>query len=280
MKIDSLNTFVVVAQRLNFSEAARQLKLPRATVSARIQELEKQLNTRLFLRNNRSVSLTPEGHIYLTKAEQALVLLDDAKQEIASTVISGPIRLGLPAAMIEERFLTQLIAFSDQYPEVSLELVISDSPADLAEQQIDIAIRGRKPVQADLIARTLPNERMTFVATKCWLSHQPKPINWSNVELHDPLDLADFEHAQSKIKTTDLLVSMALCQAGKGAAYLPYALVQEKLKAEQLIELESPDNAGLATLPMLLVYQHRDMLPRRVRLLIDHLLEYFRCSGQ
>lgn len=276
MNIDSLTTFVLVAELLNFSEAARQLSLPRATVSARIQELEKKLGVRLLLRNNRKVSLTPEGELYLQKCRQAIALLNDAQQQISGEhEVSGLIRIGLPATVPNKAFLHWLMDFSEQYPKTQIQLMMSDDPADLVEQRIDLAIRGRQPVQNDLIARPLKSESMKLVATQAWLSQQDFSKGLDQLCVYDPLDMLDCDHQMPSIMTKDLSVVLSLCKADRGAAYLPEAFIESALVTQQIIEVVHPTLKNKKALELFLVYQHRDLLSHRVRLLIDFLLEHF-----
>ncbi len=270
MNLNALKTFALVAELLSFSAAARHLNIPRATVSARVQELEKNLGVRLFLRNNRHVSLTPEGQDFLFTSQQAITLLDNAQARFASDAqTSGLVRLGLPAAA-DPGVLDRLQAFCQRYPNIKLELLMSDDVADLAEHRIDLSIRGRTPASPDLIARPLPSQPMLLVATPDWIRLNKPFTDWQQLAVHDPHGQSTFSHARPAITTTDLNASLMLCLHSTGAAILPQVFCTAALASKQLQAIEPP--APLPALPLYLVYLQRKLLPERTRLLIDFLI--------
>lgn len=273
--LSPFKTFVLVAQHLNFSAAARQLDLPRATVSARIIELEKQLDVRLFQRNNRKVSLTVEGQQYLAACQQTLSAFEDADEALdLGTKLKGEIRFALPVTLPNQDFLATLMEFQQIYPDIQIELILSDQVLDLAENRIDIAIRGKSPVSTDLVARELDATDLILVATKKWLSQHLPIQNWHNLSLHDPLDLCPFSCEKPMINTTEMSQSLALCLLGSGAALLPRSICESHLKNGSLHVFECENE--LPRLSKFLIYQQPKYLPQRVKVLIDFLLQKLR----
>lgn len=264
-------TFILVAEHLNFSEAARRLNVPRATVSARIVELERQLGVRLLLRNTRHVSLTPEGEQYLFACQSAMAVLDDAEHQLdQGHALTGTVRLSVPASLPGAGFLQQLQTFQRLYPEITIELISNDKVMDLAEHGIDIAIRGKNPVRTDLVARPLPSKTLVLVATPEWCAaHLPISL-WETTALHDPLRLCPFNRATPAIATSNLDHSLSLCLSGIGAALLPEPLCRTALAHGDLQIIPPPE--PLPELPMFILYQQRKWLPGRVRVLIDFLM--------
>ncbi|MEZ8825106.1 LysR family transcriptional regulator [Vibrio amylolyticus] len=268
-------TFVIVAQHLNFSAAARQLDLPRATVSARVRELEKQLGVRLFQRNNRNVSLTEEGQHYLEACQQALSAFEDADAALSlGEKLQGEIRLALPVTLPNQHFLEALTTFQKKYPDITIEMLLSDQVLDLAANRVDIAIRGKSPVSTDLVARELDATDMILVATKSWMSLNLPIENWNDLVLHDPLAMCPFSCVKPNIKTVEMSQSLALCLLGTGAALLPRSICESQLKDGSLQELEC--DTELPRLSKYLIYQQPKYLPQRVKVLIDFLLHELR----
>lgn len=273
--LSPFKTFVLVAQHLNFSAAARQLDLPRATVSARIIELEKQLDVRLFQRNNRNVSLTAEGQQYLAACQQALSAFEDADAALdLGAKLKGEVRLALPVTLPNQNFLALLMQFQEKYPDIHIELLLSDQVLDLAANRIDIAIRGKSPVSSDLVARELDATDMILVATPKWISAHLPIENWNNLTLHDPLALCPFAYVKPMIKSTDMSQSLALSLLGSGAALLPSSICESHLKNGSLQRFECENE--LPRLNKYLIYQQPKYLPQRVKVLIDFLLEELR----
>ncbi|MDO6583758.1 LysR family transcriptional regulator [Photobacterium sp. 2_MG-2023] len=269
------NSFILVAECLNFSEAARRLNVPRATISARINELEKQLGVRLFLRNTRHVSLTPEGEQYLLACKTALNTLEAAGAQFTqAATLAGDIRLSVPASLPNAHFLSLLQSFHHKYPLIRIELVSKDDVLDLAEHRIDIAIRGKDPVNTELIARPLPPAEMLLVASPEWLAKHAPVSEWHNVELHDPLGLSPFSGQNPAIRSSNLEQSLSLCLSGTGIALLPLPLCQSSLQSSALKAVPPP--VPLPSLPLFLIYQQRRLLPQRVKVLIDFLLSAMR----
>jgi len=273
--LSPFKTFVLVAEHLNFSAAARQLDLPRATVSARIIELEKQLDVRLFQRNNRKVSLTVEGLQYLAACQQTLSAFEEADEALdLGSKLKGEIRLALPVTLPNQHFLTTLVEFQKSYPDIHIELILSDQVLDLVENRIDIAIRGKSPVSTDLVARELDATDMILVATKEWISIHLPIKNWNRLTLHDPLALCPFSYLQPAIKTTEMSQSLALCLLGTGAALLPRSICESHLKEGSLQQFECENE--LPRLNKYLIYQQPKYLPKRTKVLIDFLLQSLR----
>jgi len=269
--LSPFKTFVLVAEHLNFSAAARQLDQPRATVSARIIELEKQLGVRLFQRNNRNVSLTAEGLRYLAACRQTLSAFEDADEALdLGSKLKGEIRLALPVTLPNQHFLTTLMDFQKDYPEIHIELILSDQILDLAENRIDIAIRGKNPVSKDLVARELDPTDMILVATKEWIKIHLPIKDWSHLVLHDPLALCPFSYRQPTIKTTEMSQSLSLCLLSTGAALLPRSICESQIKEGSLQQLEC--ESELPRLNKYLIYQQPKYLPKRTKVLIDFLL--------
>ncbi|WP_020405383.1 LysR family transcriptional regulator [Hahella ganghwensis] len=264
-------TFILVAELLNFSAAARQLNLPRGTVSARIQGLEKQLGVRLLHRNNRRVSLTNEGQIYLTACKEALAILEHSERSLSqNSDLSGRIRLGMPATASDQSLFSDLLSFQNEYSNLKIEIVMTDDIQDLVEHRIDLALRGKKVRNSELIARPMPSVSMSLVSTPEWyaaVEHSSVPESWC---IHDPLAMLPFEAEKPDITASSIDATIQLCLLGSGAALVPTTTCAQLINAGRLISLVP--SAELPELALYLVYSSRKMMPERVRVLRDYLL--------
>ncbi|WP_102795543.1 LysR family transcriptional regulator [Bowmanella denitrificans] len=267
--LDTIRTFVLVAECLNFSAAARQLQLPRATVSARIQELERRLGVRLLRRNTRNMSLTHEGGQYLIACQQALSTLQTAEDKLRNDgQLRGSIRLSLPALLPDSSLLRQLAAFCHLNSEVSVELVVDDAPLDFIEHRIDLAIRGGHPVKDNLVARELASYPIILVVNKLQARQWSDPLP-SNMLL-DPLARMKPALRSPRLHCQDLGYALQLCLNGTAPALLPEPLCRTHLQSGELVQLPSP--FPLPDLPLYLVYEPRSQLSQAAQALIDWLL--------
>ena len=142
--LNSLVIFARVAETKSFSEAARRLKMPTSTVSRRIAELETQLGLRLIERSTRSLRLTEVGSEVLEHARHGAELTE-AIDNIASnhrSKISGTLRLSAPPSISDSLLVPMVDAFQASYPDVRIQIFVSERFVDHIVDGIDLAFRG------------------------------------------------------------------------------------------------------------------------------------------
>ncbi|MFM2587410.1 LysR family transcriptional regulator [Vibrio sp. TBV020] len=287
MKIEDLKLFVKVVELGSFTAAANALDLPRANVSRRINELESSLNTSLFHRTTRSLSLTNQGEIYYQELIKALEMFDSAGQAIKhdSGVVKGKVKLGI---LPETHDLLQpiLFEFLDRYPDVELDVrVIQNGFIDMYQQGLDVAFHGGELMDSDLVARKVllldrclvvsPNYLEKYGAPTCveqLTQHQALCFRWPTGEVDQ------FWHfSQQTIKVESKLVanSVAFLKdasiAARGICFLPKILVQSQLASGELIHI-LPESKTKSEHGYLL-YPQPKTLSHVSRLLIDYLLQ-------
>ena len=271
-----IQTFIEVANAGSFAQASRKLDLPRTTVSARIKSLEKRLNTRLFNRNTRNVSLTNEGQEYLDACEQALQTLTRAEENLSyQQQLKGRIKLSVPVALPKIALASLLAAFNDVYPELHVEVLVSDKVEDLIAQNIDLALRGRDVTDQGLIARKLGSTSLIYVGSKK-VVHE-LGLNAQPDDLDKQLVFLPGGKAQNKaFSTTNFSLAHALICEEKGVAILPESLCRNELASGKLIQFNArpiPEK-----LPVYLVYSGRHQA-KRTRLLIDFMMDNYQSHG-
>lgn len=139
MDIDSLRTFLVLADTKNFTRTANQVYVAQSTVTNRISELEKELGIVLFIRNNRSVTLTPEGEHFKTYAEKVVELTDSSLSEISSlNKYENHLRIGASDSIYESHLVDILLNYHNSKPKDSISMTIGQSTHLLEQLQDDI----------------------------------------------------------------------------------------------------------------------------------------------
>ena len=271
-----IQTFIEVASAGSFAQASRKLDVPRTTVSARIKALEKRLDTRLFNRNTRHVSLTNEGQDYLDACEQALHTLTLAEENLSDKQqFKGRLKLSVPVALPKAELASLLAAFNALYPALHIEVLVSDKVEDLIAQNIDLAIRGRDVTDQGLIARKLGSTSLIYVGSNQVV--EALGINASLEELANQLLFVPGGKTQNKaFSTGSFSLAHALVCEGRGVAVLPENICRKAIMSGELVQFSAkptPDN-----LPVYLVYSSRNQA-KRIRLLIDFIIDNYRSHG-
>lgn len=274
-QLDQLQTFLVVANTLNFSETGRRLALPRATISARIKTLEQRLNTQLFFRNTRKVTLTPEGAEYFLVAERLLSELNIVEDSFMQrSDLHGEIRLSVPVEFPQQSLVSLLTDFSQLHPKVTVKIIVTDKALNFVTDRIDIAFRGRTVTTQDLIARKLGETPLLLLASPSYCNRQATLIKagcWEQLAVLDPLGLITFTAAKASVDTTSMTLARSFSQSGSAIALLPKQFCNDQISRGELESITSPNQ--LPKLPVYLVYASGNRLAKRVRALKDFIWE-------
>lgn len=260
-RIAAINVFAHVAQTRSFVDAGRLLGVSASAVGKSVVRLEQQLGVRLFHRSTRSVTLTPEGMIFLERGKRILDDFEQATVEVRQNATSsrGLLRLSLP--MVGEVFASLVSSFRQQNPDVELEVDVTNRPVDVIDEGFDLVIRTGQLSDTRLMTRHLASFRMLVVASPAYLGEHGKP--------HEPSDLIDHRLIRMRMPQTgrfqrwifnsasdavdevrpivvcnDLTTTLCLTRAAHGIAYVPQFAVAEHLADGTLVCLMNGHVAG------------------------------------
>ena len=292
-RITSMTTFTTVIACGSFAQAAQRLNMSPAMVTNHVRALEERLGARLLNRTTRKLSLTEAGQGYYDACAQILAELDaaDARVSALTAAPRGTLRVNAAAA-IAPAAVPLLAAFTKAFPEITLELVVSDRMPDMVEDGFDVAIRYNPEPQSSLIVRRLGSFRVICCAAPAYLAAHGTPRVPADLAAHNCLsymypgytDLTRewrFEGPGGEVTTVAVsgnlrINSPAMLRAavldGRGIVIAPQWVLDD-VRAGQLVHLLPDYDSG--DLPVVALYPHRQHLPAKVRSFIDFAVKHF-----
>lgn len=277
-----IRTFLAVADAGSYSAAARHLGISQPTVGRHVQDLEGQLDLKLFKRADKGYDLTDNGASLIDAARDMMSGADKIGLRAAgkSTRLDGTIRLSA-SEVVGAFFLPQLVCqLHKQAPSVQVELVLSNTNNNLFKREADIAVRMVAPEQPDLIARKLGQIKLGLFASKIWVEANENSIevsqdpatfrligsdtsNW----LIEGMEKSGFSATREifPIRTDNLIAYHNLIVAGAGVGVAQVNLAKRDGLVQIMPELVLPD------LPVWLVAHQELKTSARIRFVFDFL---------
>ncbi|WP_186275389.1 LysR family transcriptional regulator [Burkholderia gladioli] len=193
----ALRVFVRIAESGGFGKAADTLDVPRATVSKLIQELETHLRVKLFQRSTRKVVVTEEGQAYYRNAVKLLADLDEMDGRFADVhgKPRGRVRVDIGSSFANLILLPRLPEFRRRFPDIQLDIGVSDRPADLIGEGVDCVIRGGALADTSLVARRIASLEWGTYASAAYVAERGMPEHPD--ELRERHDLAGYFSSQT-----------------------------------------------------------------------------------
>jgi DNA-binding transcriptional LysR family regulator len=291
MDMDSLKIFCAVAQQGSFAAVARDMGVDPSAISRSIALLESELGIRLFQRSTRAMALTEAGERYLSRIAPLIEELDRAKDDVTALKAdaAGTVRVTASVAFGQKCLMPLLPALHDEYPNLQLDVLLTDVNIDLVTERIDIALRLGPSYGADMIGVKLFSTHYRVVASPQYILKAGPIAKPSELADRDCLRQALPEYRSRWLFKHKGIVeevpvegwflisgALALRQAaldGWGPALLANWLVEEDLAAGRLVDL-CPDFEAAATsfeTGAWLLYPSRSYIPTKVRATIDFL---------
>jgi DNA-binding transcriptional LysR family regulator len=189
IQIGSIEIFCKAAEMSSFSAAAEALGLTPASVSRSVKRIEERLGVRLFSRSTRNVRLSAEGEVYWRECRQALGQIEEAERIITGQqqAPGGLLRVSAGTLYANYRLLPLLHRFIEAYPQIELELSLSNRVIDIIDEEYDVAIRIGTPQDSRLIAHPLEDAPVGIYATPAYLGRRGIPRTLDDLARHDCL---------------------------------------------------------------------------------------------
>ncbi|KRR24688.1 LysR family transcriptional regulator [Bradyrhizobium lablabi] len=288
-RLDAMQAFVAVADLRGFAPAARKLGLSPSAVTRLIAALEERLGARLLQRTTRQVTLTDAGSRYLERARRILADIEEAEGAVAGerTRPEGQLVISAPVGFGRLHVSAIVTAYLKRFPDVSVDLRLSDRMVNLVEDGVDLAIRIGHLPDSTLVARHVGEMRRIVVASPGYLRASGEPRRPGDIPAHDTIQFGAMTAAldwrfvedgrEVRIASTprfatnssDAAIQYAE-QAGGLTRVLAYQAA-ESLRARRLkIVLASFEQPAM---PIHIVYPTSRLLSAKVRTFIDLVTE-------
>ena len=284
--------FVRIIERGSFAAAAIDLGITPSALSKLVTRIEQRLGVRLLTRSTRKLILTAEGELFANRSRDILASIESAEAEVtaSSRVPRGHIHVSAGTAFAKRQLAPVLPLFFEQYPEITLQLDLSDRQVDLVAEQVDIAIRSGVLADSTLVGRKILDANRVICASPAYLKKHGTPTRPADLLRHNCLTLRGFAalaqwpfHTAEGINrlavsgtftsdTADLMLDMAI--AGLGVARFADFMAEHALKDGRLVSLladvhmAEPFPIHAVTVPG----RHR---APRIKAFIDFLVEQF-----
>jgi len=280
-----LVAFVRTIESGSFSAASRQVGSSQSAISKSVAALERRLGVKLIQRSTRTLSLTAEGQAYYERVAPLLRAIEDAEDVVqAAATARGPIRVAASQELGRMLIAPWAATFLDRYPEVSLELGITDRFVDIIREGFDIAIRMGSLADSDLVSRKIGDIRFVLAASATSHETASRPTSKLSVGTSscamprraDPGPIfsptgRSFQPTSGRFVTDDTGSIREAVICGAGIAYLLHVTVAQDFAEGRLVELLS--DLKLPTMPVFAVHAFGRQLPVRAKLFIDSLVE-------
>jgi len=293
-QLSAMRSFVRVVEAGTFTRAADLLDLPKPTVTKQIQQLEAHLRAKLLNRTTRRVTVTMDGAAYYERALRVLGDIDelDSSMALSQARPGGRLRVDCSASLAVEVIIPALPAFHARYPDIQLDLGLSDRPADLLAENLDCAVRAGEILDQSLIARKIGEMYLVTCATPGYIARHGKPQHPTDLEKDHfivgyrvagtsramPFTYVDQKEAIevrgnyiASLNEGSGYVAAAL--AGLGIIQVPTFMVQEHIAAGRFVPLLT--SWCSAPKPLHIVYPPNRHLSNKVRVFVDWLAELF-----
>lgn len=292
----AMQVFARVVEAGAFTKAADSLKMPKATVTKLVQGLENHLRVRLLNRTTRRVTVTPDGSAYYERAVRLLGDLEDMESSVSNAQANpkGRLRIDVGGSLASLFLIPRLPDFIERYPEIQVELGVSDRPVDLIGENIDCVIRGGPLTEQSLVARHVGDFPWVTCATPAHLARHGTPTHPSDFESQHvvvsrlsaltgrpfPLvferDGKRFEiEGRHRLAVNESNAHLAAALAGLGFVQMPAFMLQRVAKGELKAVMAAWQPAPL---PMNVLYPPNRHLSAKVRAFVDWTAALFAAS--
>jgi LysR family transcriptional regulator, regulator for bpeEF and oprC len=293
-QLAAMRAFARVVEVGTFTRAATVLDMPKATLTKLIQGLESHLHTHLLHRTTRRVSVTPDGAAYYERAVRLLADLDELDGSMARSQAtpSGRLRVDVSASIARLIIIPSLCGFHMRYPDIHIDLGVTDRTVDLISENVDCVIRGGELTDQSLIARRIAEFDFITCASPAYLERHGAPshprdleeghyvVSYFSTKSGKPYPKTFIRGSEqieimgrSIIALNDGNAYVAAGVAGLGILQSPRFMIRDELASGALRQV-LPDWAG-ESMPLYVVYPPNAHLSNRLRVFVDWIADLF-----
>lgn len=293
-KFSAMQAFVRVVEAGTFTKAADSMHLPKATVTRLIQDLEKELDTKLLNRTTRKVTVTVDGAAYYEQASRLLGEVHELESSMSRAKASprGKVKVDIPSSLGLAVIIPALPDFYARYPDIQLELGVSDRPIDIIAENVDCVVRAGEITDQSLVARRIGEFHIMACASPAYLQRHGVPqhpgeletghhtIRYTSarngklyvVKMHKDGEVVEVE-GRHQLAVNDSNAGVVAGLSGLGVLFTLSFLVQNHISNGAL----EPLFIGWCTesKPIYVVYPPNRHLSNKVRVFVDWVAELF-----
>ncbi|WP_338586162.1 LysR substrate-binding domain-containing protein [Pseudomonas sp. MAG733B] len=292
-RFDAMQAFARVVEAGSFTKAAETLHMSKTSVTQLVQQLEARLRVKLLNRTTRKVNVTADGAVYYERVVRLLADLDDAETSLssASTVPRGRLRVDVPSPLASMILMPALPEFHARYPDIQIDMGVSDRIVDLIDENVDCVVRGGELTDQSLMARRVGDLQLGVFAAPSYLQRLGTPLH--------PRELEDSEHrivgflwartgkavpyamrnagesveikGRYVLAVDDGNAYIAAGLAGMGVLWLPDYMSRPYLARGELVQLF--EGWRLDPMPLFVAFPPNRHISRKVRVFIDWVTE-------
>jgi LysR family transcriptional regulator, regulator for bpeEF and oprC len=294
-RIEAMRAFVRVVDDGTFTKAAERMELGAPTVTRLVQMLEEHLQTKLLNRTTRRVTLTAEGAIYYERAVRLLNEFQELESDMtrAKAKPHGRLRIDVGASVGQMLLIPALPDFLAKYPDIQIDLGLSDRPVDIMSESVDCALRGGTIADESLVARKIGELPSLVCASPSYLAQRGAPVHPRDLESDAHLVVNYISHGSGQpfpfslskddeefeiqgrhaLSVDDANAALAAGLAGIGIVGLPTFMCQEAVESKRLLPVMM--DWKMKTIPLHVVYTPNRHLSTKVRVFVDWAAELF-----
>jgi DNA-binding transcriptional LysR family regulator len=285
-RFEAMSVLLAVADAGSISAASRKLKVPLATISRKVSELETHLKVRLLMRSNRNVSLTEAGHSFVAASRRILQELGDAERDASgeNVTLRGELVLSAPIALGRFYLLPVVMDFLRDYRSIDIRMMLADRRLNLIEEHIDIGLRVGELEDFSLVAKKVGTVRRVVCASPAYLSRRGAPKTPADLKNHDcitfenTLSAQTWEfnsgkgeksfpiHSRLIVSTAEAAIDAAVGGLGL-TRMLDYQIASQRRAGALELVLESFKSPPK---PVHLIYEAGRHLPLKMRTFLDY----------
>lgn len=287
-KLKAMQLYVRVVELGSFSRVAEQCGSSKSMISKQISQLEQNLGVRLLQRSTRRLQMTELGEEYLERCREILKRLEDTEVQLQASQHSakGRLRINVPMALGSTVLAPALAAFMRQYPEIELDIELSDMAQDLLEHNFDLGLRvASREFDSAYVGKKITEFSYSICAAPAYLAAHPDIQTPQDLQQHPCFEYSYFRHKRlwpvgdapipiaGPLKANSSVFLLEMVKQGLGIGYIPRFICYPALQAGEVVEILN--DASKPSMTLFALYPVRQYTPPKVKYFIAFLETWF-----